>query len=268
MLHEEQGYPNEDETVPLRNGRFVLTGRTCIVPDEIMGPTTPSQETRGGVNRCNNRWMVALLAVLLAIAVIAGVWYGTASRRRRIAVEGMVQTAKLLEASSDASGAAPTATPASNPLTDSLTNLGNRQLLERDLAVYGGQVARYGLHVCVALIDIDDFKRFNDRYGHQRGNEILLAVAERITSRSRSGDSIYRLGGDEFLCLLPEQTLETGAKVVERMKRSIEELAIAFEGAPGGIVSVSTGLAILDAEHLKASDELLQEAEAALTASR
>jgi diguanylate cyclase (GGDEF)-like protein len=212
--------------------------------------------------------MVALLAVLLAIAVIAGVWYGTASRRRRIAVEGMVQTAKLLDSTSDAPGLAPAASPANNPLIDTLTSLGTRQLLERDLAVYGGQVARYGLHVCVALIDINDFKQFNDRYGMTRGNEILAAVAERINSRSRSGDSIYRLGGDEFVCVLPEQTLETGAKVVERMKRSIEELAIPFDGAPGGIVSVSTGLAILDAEHLKASDELLKEAEAALLQSR
>ena len=80
--------------------------------------------------------------------------------------------------------------------------------------------------------------------------------------------SIYRMGGDEFICVLPEQTLESGARVVERMKRSIAELAIPFDGAPGGIVSVSTGLAILDAEHLKASDELLKEAEAALLQSR
>jgi len=108
--------------------------------------------------------MVATLAVLLAIAVIAGVWYGTASRRRRIAVEGMIQTAKLLESTTDTSGQAPAASPATSPLIDTLTNLGTRQLLERDLAVYGGQVARYGLHVCIALIDINDFKRFNDLY--------------------------------------------------------------------------------------------------------
>ena len=85
------------------------------------------------------------------------------------------------------------------------------------------------------------------------GNAIIATIAERIASRSRSGDSVYRFGGDEFVCLLPEQTLETGAKAVERMKRSIEELAIPFEGAPTGIVSVSAGLALLDAEHLNAS---------------
>jgi two-component system cell cycle response regulator len=156
------------------------------------------------------------------------------------------------------------ATITTHPLTDALTNLGTRPLLERDLAIYGGQVARYGVHVCVALFDIDGFKKFNDQYGMTRGDETLVAIAERIASRSRSGDSIYRLGGDEFVCLLPEQTLETGAKVVERMKRSVEELAIAFEGAPNGIVTVSAGLAVLDAEHQMAFDELLKEAEADL----
>jgi two-component system cell cycle response regulator len=210
--------------------------------------------------------MVAFLIVLLVIVVLGSVAYGTQSRRRRIAVEGMAQTAILLEAATDSPVVMASIT--THPLTDALTNLGTRPLLERDLAVYGGQVARYGLHVCVALIDIDDFKRFNDQFGMARGDEILVAVAERIASRSRSGDSIYRLGGDEFICLLPEQTLETGAKVVERMKRSIEELAIPFRGSAGGIVTVSAGLAILDAEHLKASDELLREAEAALLQSQ
>jgi diguanylate cyclase (GGDEF)-like protein len=212
--------------------------------------------------------MVALLVVLLVLAVIIGVGYGAASRRRRIAAEAMVEIGRLLDTTNDTPGTATEATISIHPLTDSLTRLGTRQLLERDLAVYEGQVARYGLHVCVALIDIDDFQSFNDRYGHQRGNEILVAIAEQLTIRSRSGDSVYRIGGDEFVCLLPEQTLLTGANAVDRMRRSVEELAIAFEGAPGGVLTVSTGLALLDAEHLKTSGDLLKEAEAALLQTR
>jgi diguanylate cyclase (GGDEF)-like protein/PAS domain S-box-containing protein len=153
-------------------------------------------------------------------------------------------------------------------LTDPLTSLGNRQLLEKDLAVYEGQVARYGLRSCIALIDIDDFKRFNERYGRDKGDEVIVAIAERLASRSRSGDAVYRIGGDEFICLLPEQTLETGAIAVERMRRSIAELAIPDEDSPTGLLSVSTGLALLDAEHLKASGELLKDAEAALFKTR
>jgi diguanylate cyclase (GGDEF)-like protein/PAS domain S-box-containing protein len=153
-------------------------------------------------------------------------------------------------------------------LTDPLTSLGNRQLLEKDLAVYEGQVTRYGLRSCIALIDIDDFKRFNDRYGREKGDEVIVAIAERLASRSRSGDSVYRVGGDEFICLLPEQTLETGAIAVDRMRRNIEELAIPDEDSPTGLLTVSAGLALLDAEHLKATAELLKDAEVALGRSR
>jgi len=154
------------------------------------------------------------------------------------------------------------------PLTDPLTSLGNRQLLEKDLAVYEGQVTRYGLRSCIALIDIDEFKEFNDRYGREKGDEVIVAVAERLASRSRSGDSVYRVGGDEFICLLPEQTLGTGAIAVDRMRRNIEELAIPNEDSPSGVLTVSAGLALLDAEHLKATGELLKDAEIALGRSR
>jgi diguanylate cyclase (GGDEF)-like protein len=212
--------------------------------------------------------MVALLAVLLAIAVLVGVGYGVASRRRRIAAEAMVEIAQILEPTNDSLGVVAEEDPTTNPLGDPLTKLGTRHLLERDLAVYEGQVARYGLHMCVAVIDIDDFRSFNDRYGRERGNEVLVAIAEQLTIRSRSGDAVYRIDGDEFVCLLPEQTLLTGAHAVDRMKRSIAELAIPFEGSPSGIVTVSTGLALLDAEHLKASADLVKEAEAALLQSR
>ena len=157
---------------------------------------------------------------------------------------------------------------ASVSLTDPLTSLGNRLLLEKDLGVYEGQVARYGLRSCIALIDIDDLKGFNDRYGRAVGDEAIVAIADRLASRSRSGDSVYRVGGDEFICLLPEQTLETGAIAVNRMCRSIEELAIPHEGSSTGILSVSTGLALLDAEHLKATGDLLKEAEGALDRGR
>jgi diguanylate cyclase (GGDEF)-like protein/PAS domain S-box-containing protein len=159
-------------------------------------------------------------------------------------------------------------THSTTPLTDPLTSLGNRQLLEKDLAIYEGQVARYGLRSCIALIDIDNFKRFNDRYGRERGDEVIVAIAERLASRSRSGDAVYRVGGDEFICLLPEQTLETGAIAVNRMRRSIAELAIPDEDSPTGVLTVSTGMALLDAEHLKASGELMKDAEDSLSRTR
>ncbi len=154
------------------------------------------------------------------------------------------------------------------PLTDPLTSLGNRRLLEKDLAVYEGQIARYGMRSCVALIDIDDFKNFNDRYGSEAGDKAIVAIAERLANRSRSGDSVYRVGGDEFFCLLPEQSLETGSLAVNRIRQSIEELAIPHEGSPNGFLTVSAGLAVLDAENLKSTDELIADAESDLGRAR
>ncbi|MGB8198029.1 MAG: GGDEF domain-containing protein [Acidimicrobiales bacterium] len=220
--------------------------------------------------------MVDFLAVLLIPVIIAGVWYGVAARSRRLDAEALVaardrEIAQLLDASSET----PTheasnveGQPAAITFTDPLTSLGTLQLLEKDLATYEGQVARYGLKSCIALIDIDNFKEFNQRHGRDTGNAVIVTIAQRLASRSRSGDSVYRIGGDEFICLLPEQTIETGAVAVERMRRSIDELAIPFEGAPSGFVTVSAGLALLDAQHLKTWPELLKDAEAALARAR
>jgi diguanylate cyclase (GGDEF)-like protein len=154
------------------------------------------------------------------------------------------------------------------PLTDPLTSLGNLRLLEKDLAVYEGQVVRYGMRSCVALIDINDFQKFNDRYGQEEGDKAIVAIAERLANRSRLGDSVYRVGGDEFICLLPEQSLESGALAVNRMRQSIEELAIPHEDSPSGVLTVSAGLTVLDAENLKSASDLLKDAQAALSRTK
>jgi diguanylate cyclase (GGDEF)-like protein len=220
--------------------------------------------------------MVDFLAVLLIPVVIAGVWYGVAARSRRLDAEALVaardrEIAQLLEKSSESSAHDDVANeeqPSAISFTDPLTSLGTLQLLEKDLATYEGQVARYGLKSCIALIDIDNFKEFNERHGRDTGNAVIVVIAQRLASRSRSGDSVYRIGGDEFICLLPEQTLDTGAIAVERMKRSIDELAIPFDGSPSGFVTVSAGMALLDAQHLKTWPELLKDAETALAHAR
>jgi diguanylate cyclase (GGDEF)-like protein len=221
--------------------------------------------------------MVDFLAVLLVPVIIAGVWYGVAARSRRLDAEALVaardrEIAQLLDKSPDTAAhddvVRSEEQPAAISFTDPLTSLGTLQLLEKDLATYEGQVTRYGLKSCIALIDIDNFKEFNARHGRDTGNAVIVTIAQRLASRSRSGDSVYRIGGDEFICLLPEQTLDTGAIAVDRMKSSIDELAIPFDGSPTGFVTVSAGIALLDAQHLKTWPELLKDAESALAQAR
>ena len=127
---------------------------------------------------------------------------------------------------------------------DAPTGLGNRLRLAEDLEALCGRVARYGHVYCVALFDIDNFKGYNDGLGHLSGDEALRAVARALHQGIRSGDAVYRYGGEEFLVLLPEQTLETAVLAAERLRAAVEALAIPHPA--GGVVTVSAGVAGLD----------------------
>jgi diguanylate cyclase (GGDEF)-like protein len=148
---------------------------------------------------------------------------------------------------------------------DPLTQLGNHLQLREDLEVMRGRVERYSHSYCAALCDIDSFKGYNDHYGHLAGNEVLREVALTISRHCRSGDEAYRFGGEEFLVILPEQSLESATNGVERMRRAVEELRIPHHGPGGsGIVTVSAGVSALLPGELKSVDALLKEADDAL----
>lgn len=152
--------------------------------------------------------------------------------------------------------------------TDPLTGLGNRLRLTEDLDQRSAQVGRYGYRFWVAVFDLDHFKAYNDRYGHQAGDEVLRAVAEAVMRTSRRGDAYYRYGGEEFLGVLPELSPATAGLVGERLRRAVENLAIPHAGNPPGVVTASIGLAPLGAEGdvhtvIGEADRLLYAAKAA-----
>jgi diguanylate cyclase (GGDEF)-like protein len=107
-------------------------------------------------------------------------------------------------------------------LTDALTGLPNRRATERALASTIAVAERTGGRFAVAVADVDRFKRFNDRYGHDAGDLVLQTVARVIREELRPGDHAGRWGGEEFLILLPSTGLEDAAGVVERIRRSVE----------------------------------------------
>jgi diguanylate cyclase (GGDEF)-like protein len=147
---------------------------------------------------------------------------------------------------------------------DPLTDLGNRRALEEDLALLEARVTRYGHRSCMALIDIDYFKAFNDTYGHLAGDQVLCSVAEQLKEQARGGDAVYRYGGDEFVCLFPEQSLDTGAIAVQRMRAGVERLVVPHAGSSLGMLTVSAGLALLDPGKARSVNDVLKEADAAL----
>ena len=123
---------------------------------------------------------------------------------------------------------------------------------------------RYGHSYCVALFDIDLFKSYNDTYGHQAGDVALQAVAAQFGRGARSGDAVYRYGGEEFLCIFPEQSLENATLAVQRMRSDVCELAITHDGNPQGVITVSAGVAILEANYGRSMSDAVQDADEAL----
>ena len=148
---------------------------------------------------------------------------------------------------------------------DPLTRLGNRLRLREDLEALRARVERYGHSYYAVLCDVDSFKKYNDHYGHLKGDDVLQKVGDAILQTFRTGDNSYRYGGEEFLIILPEQTLESAANAAERLRRAVEELKIPHEASEsGGVVTVSCGLAELSPGERKTIEELLKEADAAL----
>ncbi len=148
---------------------------------------------------------------------------------------------------------------------DPLTALGNRLRLREDLEALQERVRRYGQSASVALCDIDFFKGYNDFYGHLAGDEALVAVGAVIRNQLRVSDSAYRYGGEEFLIMLPEQSLEDAAIAMERLRSAVEGLNIQHKGQkPPGVVTLSIGIAAISPADLKSADSLLKEADVAL----
>jgi diguanylate cyclase (GGDEF)-like protein len=144
---------------------------------------------------------------------------------------------------------------------DAPTGLANRLRLAEDLEALCGRVARYGHVYCIALFDVDNFKGFNDGAGHQAGDGVLREIAGALQREIRSGDAVYRYGGEEFLVLLPEQSIDSAVLAAERLRAAVERLAIPHPA--GGIVTISAGVAGLDDPGLS-TDQVFELADQAL----
>jgi two-component system cell cycle response regulator len=143
---------------------------------------------------------------------------------------------------------------------DPLTLLGNRLRLSEDLTVAASRVERYGHRYCIALLDIDFFKRYNDHLGHPAGDLALRSVAQALAGSVRAGDMVYRYGGEEFLILLPEQDLATASVALERVRTAVQGLDLPHpNNPPAGVVTISGGSAESNpVEHLCVNDWLRQ----------
>ena len=139
--------------------------------------------------------------------------------------------------------------------TDALTGLPNRRALEDVLPLELGRAARSGLPLCLAMLDVDHFKAYNDRHGHPAGDLLLREAGQRWTSILRSSDVLVRFGGEEFLAVLPECDLPDAQELLERLRRA----------TPGG-QSCSIGVARWDG--IEPADALLLRADRTMYAAK
>lgn len=153
---------------------------------------------------------------------------------------------------------------------DGLTGVANRRRFDEALAAEWRRCRREGVPLALLMIDIDQFKRFNDRYGHQAGDEALKAVAAALRmGLGRSSDMVARYGGEEFVCLLPDSDPAGAVVVGEALRAAVERLGIAHDDSSvASVVTVSVGVAAWIPDGDGDPERLLAAADAALYAAK
>jgi two-component system, cell cycle response regulator len=156
-------------------------------------------------------------------------------------------------------------------LTDSLTGLFNRRYLSAHLPrLLDRSMGSNHKPVAALLFDIDHFKRVNDSYGHPVGDEVLKEVAQRSSRNLRNFDLVARLGGEEFVVVMPDTDMDAALLVAERLRRRIADESFKIAAPNGEItVTISIGVAVtdgaLDADgRIESGDSLLRRADTAL----
>jgi diguanylate cyclase (GGDEF)-like protein len=152
-------------------------------------------------------------------------------------------------------------------IRDPLTGLFNRNYLDETLLRELSRSARHQAQLCVAMLDVDGFKSFNDTYSHHAGDVLLKALAEFFLKKLRASDIVCRYGGDEFVLVLPDTDLQQVADRLNRMRAEVRNMQCEYEGRILPAASVSIGVAQWP-DHGASSEDLIQAADSALYAAK
>lgn len=152
-------------------------------------------------------------------------------------------------------------------MTDALTGLPNRRSAMARFAMIWSEAARDTVPMSCVMMDADGFKRINDQYGHDAGDEVLRQLARRLSHAVRTDDLVCRLGGDEFLVICPNTAVEGAMLAAENIRRDVAALQVALPAGGEWLGSISVGVAARTSE-MQGIEDLIKAADEGLYAAK
>ncbi len=168
--------------------------------------------------------------VLVILVVVGATLWASASEIRKILIDVLLKQVSSEQASWE----------------DRLTGIGNRRSFDAHLAATWMQASRAQVPFSLMMVDVDFFKKFNDSYGHQAGDDCLRQVAAALDGCvRRASDSVTRYGGEEFAVVLFHTSLSEARNISDHMLAAVQKLNIRHEQSPHDIVTISIGIATM-----------------------
>lgn len=152
-------------------------------------------------------------------------------------------------------------------IVDTLTGLNNRRFLDTHLAAALDRAAHFGRPLSLMILDVDHFKAVNDTYGHDAGDEVLKGLSRRLRRAVRATDLVCRLGGEEFVIVMPDTPLDVACAIAERIRAAVQREPFQIDGS-GKTITATTSIGLAERGGDANPDALLRRADKALYNSK
>jgi diguanylate cyclase (GGDEF)-like protein len=258
LTESERAVPDGDWRRALMGDALALAGAESRASREAASSAETVRRSEGG----RRTLAVPLVSGERVVGVLEAVREGAAARRFP-ARDASLLSALALPLAAALSNSARVAEAERLSQTDDLTKLHNARYLRQYLVNELKRARRYGSQVTAFFLDLDDFKQVNDSHGHLVGSHVLMEMAGVILSSVRDTDVVSRYGGDEFVVVLPETSVEMAQRVAERIREKVA--ANNFNGGRGLRLRLTASIGVACCpQHAQSPQQLISNADAAM----